>query len=140
MADRHIDQDETKIYGNYAVKRIRGRVRGLIPEFNGALDYVADRLEEATGTVTEAVRDARAVDAAIRQGTPTRRSALKEAVSLLGRFSKHLDSHPAGTIDRKTFFTYDGTAGGIGKGVLNVLGALQHIAKKLKEKGSPIKS
>ena len=63
---------------------------------------------------------------------------MKNAVSLLGRFSSHLDSHAAGKLDRKTYFVANGTAGGVGKSVPRVIAALQHVAKKLKAKSSPV--
>jgi len=139
MGDRHIDHDETKIYGDYAVNKLRSRVVGLIPEYDAALKYVASELEEATQAVSEAVADARGADAEVRKGTRARGSVLKQSVSLLGRFSKHLDAHAAGTIDRKSYFVADGTAGGIGKSVPRVLRALQHMTKKLKDKNTPVK-
>jgi hypothetical protein len=140
MADRYIDQDEIEIYGSYAVTKIRDRVKGLVPEFDKALEYVASELSEGTKSVADAVADARAADAEIRKGTQARGSVLKQGISLLGRFSKHLDAHAPGAIDRKTFFVADGTAGGVGKSVPRVLRALQHIAKKLKAKDSAVKS
>jgi hypothetical protein len=140
MADRYIDYDETEIYGTYAAEKLRTRVKGLIPSYDAAIEYIAGELTEATKTVQETVIDARAADAEIRKGSKERGSILKQAVSLLGRFSKHLDTHPPGTIDRKTFFVADGTAGGVGKSVPRVLKALQHIATKLKAKDSPVKS
>lgn len=140
MADRYIDHDETEIYGTYAADKIRARVKGLIPEYDKALEYVASEIEEATTAVQGAVADARAADAEIRKGSHARGSVLKRSVALLGRFSKHLDTHAPGTIDRKVFFVADGTAGGVGKSVPRVLRALQHIGKQLKVKGSPVKS
>jgi hypothetical protein len=138
VPDRYIDQDETKIYGAYSSRKIRTRVVGLIPAYDKALEYVAGELDAATQAVSEAVEAAREADATIRGGTQARRSALKNAVSLLGRFSSHLDSHAAGKIDRKTYFVTNGTAGGVGKSVPRVIAALQHIAKKLKAKASPV--
>jgi hypothetical protein len=140
MPDRYIDHDETEIYGAYAADKIRSRVKGVIVEFDDALEYVAAEISEATQAVQGAVADARAADAEIRKGSKARGSVLKQAMSLLGRFSKHLDTHAPGTIDRKTFFVADGTAGGVGKGVPRVLRALQHIGKQLKAEGSPVKN
>ena len=140
MADRYIDHDETEIYGAYAADKIRDRVKGLITEYDTALEYVATELTDATKAVQTAVADARAADAKIRTGSHARGSVLKRATALLGRFSRHLDTHAPGIIDRKTFFVADGTAGGVGKSVPRVLHALQHIAKHLKVQGSPVKS
>lgn len=140
MADRYIDQDETKIYGEYAAGKIRKRVVGLVPEFDKALEYVASEIETATNAVEAAVTEARTHDATIRKGTKQRVSALKQAIDVLGRFSKHLDTHPAGTIDRKTYFTVNGTAGAVGRSASRVLLALNHIALKLKAKETPVKS
>lgn len=138
VTDRYIDQDETQIYGTYSSRKIRTRVVGLIPAYDKALEYVADELDAATLAVSAAVEAAREADAAVRGGTDVRRSALKNAVGLLGRFSKHLDSHAPGKVDRKTYFVTDGTAGGVGRSVPRVIAALQHISKKLKAKSSPV--
>jgi hypothetical protein len=139
MPDRYIDQDETEIYGTYAANKIRSRLKGLIPEFDAALEYVAADIADATNAVQEAVADARTTDAEIRKGSQSRGSILKQGLSLLGRFSKHLDTHAPGAIDRKTFFVADGTAGGVGKSAPRVLRALQHIGKQLKAEGSPVR-
>jgi hypothetical protein len=73
----------------------------------------------------------------LRKGVQDKVPALTQALELLGRFSKHLDSHPAGTVDRKVFFTADGTAGGIGRSAPRVLLAVTHITGKLDSKNKP---
>jgi hypothetical protein len=138
MADRFIDQDETQIYGPYAARRIRAKVVGLVPVFDAALHYLADQLDTATAAVKSAVDDARAHDAKLRKGVQKKTPLLKQAIGLLGRFSKHLDGHEAGAIDRKVFFTADGTAGGVGKGAASVLLAVTHIVGKLKDPASGV--
>jgi hypothetical protein len=135
MADRFIDQDETQIYGPYAARRIRTRVVGLVPAFDGALLFMADELEAATLAVKSAVDDARTHDARLRRGVQQKTPLLKQAIGLLGRFSKHLDGHAPGAIDRKVFFTADGTASGVGKGAASVLLAVTHITGKLDDPG-----
>lgn len=138
MADNFIDQDETQIYGTYAAGKMRTRIQGLVPAFDAVLEHLATELDDATSAVADAVAHARATDAAIRKGTAQKGSALKNAVALLGRFSKHLDGHADGTVDRKVFFTADGTAHGVGKSVPRVLLALSHIGRKLRDPESPV--
>jgi hypothetical protein len=133
MADRFIDQDETQIYGPYTARRMRTRLVGLIAEYDPALVYIAGQLDAATLGVKNAVDAARAQDARLRRGVQQKRPLLEQAIALLGRFSKHLDGHAPGAIDRKVFFTADGTAGGVGKSAAAVLLAVTHIAGKLQD-------
>jgi hypothetical protein len=138
MADRFIDQDETQIYGPYAARRILTRVVGLIPEFDPALVYLANQLYIATAAVKSAVDDARTHDARLRRGVQQKRPLLKQAVGLLSRFSKHLDGHASGAVDRKVFFTADGTASGVGQGAASVLLAVTHVTSKLQDPESGV--
>lgn len=138
MADRFIDQDETQIYGPYTSRRIRTRVVGLVPAFDVALDYLADQLDIATVAVKTTVDGARTHDARLRRGAQEKTPLLKQAISLLGRYSKHLDGHAPGTIDRKVFFVADGTASGVGRAAASVLLAVTHIAGKLQDPDSNV--
>jgi hypothetical protein len=138
MADRFIDQDETQIYGPYAVRRILARVLGLIPAFDPALVFLAGELQTATGAVKNAVDAARTHDARLRRGVQQKRPLLEQAVGLLSRFSKHLDGHASGVVDRKVFFTADGTASSVGKGAASVLLAVGHISGKLQDPESGV--
>lgn len=131
MADRFIDKDETKIYGEYAAKKIRRVVVGLIPPFDAGLKHVANELDKATKTVADAVAAAHDADTAIRKQTKNKLPALDGALDVLKRFSAHLDTHPANTVDRKAFFTGTGTVSGIGRSANKVLATLQHIAAQL---------
>lgn len=138
MPDRFIDQDETKIYGPHASKNIRARLIGRIAEFDAALHYVADEMDANTVAVASAVEAARAKDAERRQGVASKAPLLQEAQRLLGRFSKHLDGHDS-NIDRKVFFSKDGTAGGVGRSAQAVLLAITHIALKLSDTKCPVR-
>lgn len=137
MADRFIDQDETQIYGPYAARRIR-RLVGLLPAFDPVLMYFAGEIEAATGAVKDAVDSARTQDARVRRGVQQKRPLLEQATGLLGRFSKHLDGHAPGAVDRKVFFTADGTASGVGRGAASVLLAVTHITGKLQDEQSAV--
>jgi len=139
MADKYIDQDEVKIYGPYATKRIRKWLVGRLPQYDSALDYCADQIDTATLAVTSAVEDARDKDADLRKGATDKKPLLQEAISLLGRFSKHLSGHARDTIDRKVYFTKDGTAGGVGRSAQNVTLAVTHIARKLGATGCQVR-
>jgi hypothetical protein len=136
MTDRFIDQDETQIYGPYASKRIRALI-GLIAAFDAGLAHLADEIDAATAAVKEAVTSARDKDAELRDGVQKKIPALAQSLDLLGRFSKHLNAHPAGAVDRKVFFTADGTVGGIGRSAPRVLLAITHITGKLDPANKP---
>lgn len=131
MADKFIDQDETKIYGPHTSANIRKRLIGRISAFDDALKYVADQVDANTAAVAAAVAAARGKDAEGRKGVQKKAPLLKQARALLGKFSKHLGTHDAGVVDRKVFFTKDGTAGGVGTGAHDVLLAVTHIKGKL---------
>lgn len=139
MTDRYIDQDEIGIYGPHSSKKIRERVAGLLPTFDPALLYIADQIDTATTAVQTAVSSARDTDAQTRQGSKQKSPLIADASELLGRFSRHLDSHKSGTIDRKVFFTTDGTIAGIGRGANDILLAITHIATKLSDQNSPVR-
>jgi hypothetical protein len=139
MADRFIDQDETQIYGPFAARRIRTRVVGLVVECDPALSYLADQIDAATLAVANAVAAARTDDAELRRGVRQKTPLLKQATGLLGRFSKHLDGHAPGAVDRKVFFTADGTARGVGRGAAAVLLAVTQIAGKLQNQNSGVR-
>jgi hypothetical protein len=129
VADKFIDQDETQFYGPFTANGIRKRLLGQIPEFDSALMYLANQLDTSTATVKLAVDAARNKDAERREGSKAKTSLLTNARRLLGRFSNHLSAHEE--IDRKLFFTKDGTAGGVGYGAQDVLLSVTHIATRL---------
>jgi hypothetical protein len=139
MADKFIDQDETQIYGPYASKNIRARLLGRIAAFDAALVYIADGIDASTAAVKAAVDAARAKEADRRKGTKSKAPLLEQAKRLLGRFSKHLDGHDAGAVDRKIYFTKDGTARGAGQGAQDVLLAITTITTKLADPKSPVR-
>jgi len=138
VTDRFIDKDETQIYGEYAAKKIRSECVGIIKELDSAVKYAADSIDKATAAVKAAIDTGRSAGAGVRKGATGRKPALELARELLARFSNHLDSHKKGVIDRKTFFTLDGTVGGVGQGTADVLIALANLSTQLTEKVSPI--
>jgi len=140
MADAHIDQDEMLIYGSYAADHIRRRVVGLVPAFDAALTFAADGITQATATIASTVGAGREADAQLRQGAGGKRPALVEAIDVLVRFGNHLDGHKDGTVDKRLFFTANGTASGVGRGALKVLQALDNISTQLAKSDSPVKS
>src|SRR5262249_54981328 len=93
----------------------------------------------ATSTVTEAVAVGRKASADVRKGAADKRPALVAARDLLGRFSKHLDAQPAGSVDRKTYFVADGTIKGIGQSAARTQLALNHIASALAVSDTKVK-
>ncbi len=134
MADPFIDQEETQIYGPYASRMIRKLVVGLIPELDAGLNYSANRIDAATEAVAETLTAAQELDATRRQAVRNKRPMLRQARNLLTRFSRHLQAHAEGSVDRKVFFKADGTASGVGQSAAAVLQALTHISLKLKER------
>jgi len=139
MADRFIDQDETQIYGTHASKRIRTWLVGLVKQYDPALEYVADQIDASTAAVKVAIDAARTRDAERRKGAQGKEPLLKGAKRLLRQFSLHLAGHEPGLVDRKVFFTKDGTVAGVGSGVQDVLLGVTHIATKLKAPKSTVR-
>ena len=136
MADRHIDQNETQIYGAHTAKKIRTLVVGLVPVFDPALEHLATEIEHATAVVGAAVSSARGTDTVLRRGVKDKSAALASAVGVLGRFSRHLDSYKADTVDRRAFFPADGTAKGEGSTPPRVLLALTHLSGEITKKSN----
>ncbi|UQA54923.1 hypothetical protein [Polyangium aurulentum] len=139
MADRFIDQDETQIYGPHTSKHIRTWLIGLVKQYDPALEYVANQIDASTAAVKVAIDAARAKDAERRKGTLGKAPLLKAAKKLLGQFSLHLAVHDQGAVDRKVFFTKDGTATSVGAAVQEVLLVVKHIATMLAEPKSPVR-
>jgi hypothetical protein len=139
MADRYIDHDETKIYGEHAAKMIRKMAVGLVPAFDEAMEHLASEISHATEAVQAAVASGRSADAEVRKGTREKVPALDEARSLLSRFSSHLDAHEKGSVDRRDFFTGDGTLAGIGRSAPRVLLSLGHVSSVLRRENSPVR-
>ena len=138
MADRHIDQDETQIYGAHTANKIRTLVVGLVPVFDPALQHLVTEIEGATTVVATAVSSARGTDTALRKEVKGKSAALASAIGVLGRFSKHLDTHKADTLDRKAFFPADGTARGAGTTPPRVLLALTHLSGEIQKQSNPL--
>ena len=140
MTDRYIDQDETKYYGPYTAREIRKQVKGLIPAVDAGLEELAVRIETATAAVESAVGQARGADAGKRKGSRDKKPVLGKAKDVIRRFSKHLDTHAKGTVDRKVFFVRDGTVEGAGGAATDVLLALGHVTGELGKPGTPVKN
>jgi hypothetical protein len=138
MTDQYIDQDATQIYGAHAASKIRSLVVGLVPVFDPALLHLAKEIDHATTAMATAVTAARETDTDLRKGIKGKSAALASAMGVLGRFSKHLDTHAAGSLDRKAFFPADGTAKGAGGTPPRVLLALTHLGTEIKKKSHPL--
>jgi hypothetical protein len=140
MTDTFIDADETQIYGVYAARQIRRLIVPLNPQCAEAMGYAADTLDESTTTVKNAIDASRSASAGIRKGAVAKKPLNKEAKSVLVRFSKHLDTHKPGIVDRKTYFTRTGTVKGVGTGAQKVLQAVVHISTELSKEGCPVEN
>lgn len=140
MGDRYIDVDELSIYGPYASRQIRRQAVGLVSALDAGMSYLADEIDAATATAKTAVDASRTTAAGVRDTTRRKEPVKGQAKTLLGRFSKHLSSHEKGTVDRKVYFTRDGTAGGVGGSASKLLLAVTHIAAELSREGCPVRS
>jgi len=138
MADSHIDQNETQIYGPHASSQIRLVVVGLVPEFDPALLLLADKIDEATTVLAQMVSAAQSHDAGTRKVTVGKSAALESGIDLLSRFAGHLTGHPKGVIDRKTFFPRNGKLRGVGRSASRVLLGLKHLQGELAKKDCPV--
>ncbi|HEY4117726.1 MAG TPA: hypothetical protein VGM56_07720 [Byssovorax sp.] len=137
MADSYIDQDETQLYGPHASKHIRSHVVGLVAACDGALQHFADEIDAATTAVGEQIDAGRSASAGVRASAKDKRSPLTTASRLLSRFSAHLDTHEP-PLDRRVFFTDDGTVSGVGKSGARVLLALTTVKRQLSSKSCPV--
>ena len=139
MADKFIDLDETQFYGAHAARTMRSHVAGLVPEFKKGIEKLADEVEHATAEVKAALDASRRAGAEVRRQSQAKGPVLGEALQLLGRFSRHLDAQPRGSVDRRSFFPEDGTAAGVGRSAPRVLLALGRIQTQLKASGCELR-
>lgn len=138
MADRYIDHEETLIYGPYAARKIRAVALGLIPQFDAALTYLAKEIDGMTAAMEKSIGDARKSDTARRASTKERTPALQEGLDVLRRFSKHLDAHKAGVVDKRRYFS-GGSVSELGTSAPRVLLALSQIAIALSARDSGVR-
>lgn len=131
MADTHVDKFETQQYGAAAEAQLRQRVVGMQAEFDAAITWLADQMAGYTSGAAGLAGTSVALDGALQVAARSKREATAALRSVLGRFSKHLDTHPAGTVARGEWFTKDGTLKGIGAGAPKVAAAAAHIVGKL---------
>jgi len=137
MPDRYIDHEETLIYGPYAARKIKAVAMGLLPEFDGALGYLAKEISGATDGMERALQNTRRTDSLRRIGVKDKGPALEQALDVIKRFSRHLGAHKAGVVDKKRFFPW-GTATEIGTSSPRVLLALSHLATELLARDSGV--
>ncbi len=140
MTDKFIDQDEVSVYGPHASKQIRTRVIGLVGAFDAALNHIADNLDVSTQAIETAVNASRKKTLESQKGAKDKAPMLAQATELLNRFSNHLDGHKAGAVNRKLFFTLDGTVRGIGRSASNILLAVNRITGELSDTSCPVNS
>ncbi len=132
MADTYIDYDETKIYGDYAIDQITQHVVGRLREFDPALHFAATALRAATDVVAGHLHAARSGSSALHAAVSAREAPLAEARDVLARFSKHLESHRAGSVPYGQFFVEPPHT--LGKrGPARVIAALDHVIGALDE-------
>jgi len=138
MADTYIDDDETRLYGDYAIEQIGLQVMGRLREFDPALQYAIAALRAATDAVAGHLYVARAADPGLHRAIAHRERAIGEARECLQRFSKHLESHRPGSVAYGAFFVEpcDTLAR---RGPWRLLAALDHVLGSLGELGGPIR-
>lgn len=141
MADRYIDQDETQIYGPYAKQKIVSVVIPLAPEeFKPALHKLAAELESSTQSMGQILEQSRGARLQVQDGSAQKATVMELASSTLSRFSKHLDTHKAGVLNRRAFFPEDGTASGVGRTPVRYQLALSRISTLLADAKSPVEN
>lgn len=132
MADGHIDHDETRIYGDYAVEQIAHHLVGRVRELDPALHLVTTALRAASDAVAAHLRAARASDADLNAALASREAPLAEARDVLTRFSRHLESHRGGVVPYGAFFV-EASATLARRGPQRLLAALDHVLGSLDE-------
>lgn len=132
MADLFIDYDETRIYGDYAVEQIALLAIGRVRELDAALQYVSQALRVATDAVAAHLYAARAQDPEYHAQVARREAPIAEARDVLARFSKHLESHRAGTVAYGAFFVEPSSTLSR-RGPQRLLAALDHVLGSLDE-------
>ncbi|MSP62206.1 MAG: hypothetical protein EXR72_18110 [Myxococcales bacterium] len=138
MADEYIDKDEPQIYGPHAARKILHVLGGMEAIYHPLARHLAAQICLETAAVKVAVDGSRMVKTTLRQGVVTKVPAMMAGRTVLRRFSKHLDGHAEGAIDRTQFFGDGGKYANIGRSAPKILTALQHIAGALKKKGSGV--
>ncbi|MSP60505.1 MAG: hypothetical protein EXR72_09230 [Myxococcales bacterium] len=138
MADEYIDKDEPQIYGPHAAKKIIHVIGGMEALYHPVARHLATQIDQETATLKRVVSEGRTVKTTLRKGVVAKGPAMKHGRTVLRRFSKHLDGHAEGVIDRTRFFGDGGKLGSIGSSAPKILAALQNIAGVLKKKGSGV--
>lgn len=95
MADPYIDQYETLSYGPFAIRQIQELLIGLDPDFDTALEAIVQRIQGATASVEQALRDAGDTTAL---GGPRGRTddIVSQARGALRRLAGYLESRQSG--------------------------------------------
>lgn len=138
MADRYIDFDETRVYGEYAVERIEQLVAGRLAPFDPALQYVVAALRLVNASVAEQLQAARAADATLNTEVHAREEPLAEARDVMLRYARHLESHRRGTVPYEAFFLEpSGTLAG--RSPARVLAAVEHMMGALAERRDTVR-
>jgi hypothetical protein len=140
MQGVHISLDDTQTFGPSATHRVRLHLAAdvAVPTvLQGALLFFCDEVDHATTTLGALIAATRTLASELHGHTEEKKPALRTAKSLLGKFSRHLDTQD-GPVDRRSFFTHDGTAGGVGESASRVLLAVTHIEALLGGAGATI--
>jgi hypothetical protein len=130
MPTTHITIDDLLVYGPKATQTILADLVGLDTHWDVMLKFLCGELDHATASVADLVETTRELDADRHVHVEEKAPALTAARALLGRFSAHLDAQPT-HVNRKVFFTHDGTAHGVGRSASRVLFALTHLEQLL---------
>jgi len=138
MADTYIDDDETRLYGDYAIEQMGLQVVGRLREFDPALQYAMSALRAATDAVAGHLYVARSADPALHRAIAQREHAIAEARQCLQRFSRHLESHRPGTVPYGAFFVEPCDTLSR-RGPWRLLAALDHVLGSLAELGGPVR-
>ncbi|MBL8601004.1 MAG: hypothetical protein JNK72_03675 [Myxococcales bacterium] len=132
MADRYIDDDETRLYGDYALEQIALHLVGRVREFDPALQFATAALGSATELVAAHLYAARSADPALHAALSRRERVIADARSALLRFGHHLEAHRPGAVPYGAFFV-EASNTLARRGPWRLVAALDHVLGSLDE-------
>ncbi len=138
MADTHIDFDETRIYGDYAIEQIARHVAGRLREFDPALHFAVAALRAATDAVAGHLHAARSANPALHALMASREAPVREGRDVLQRFAHHLLGHRAGSVAVDRFFV-DAPETLAHRGPMRLLAAIDHVLGTLDERADSVR-
>lgn len=126
MADPHIDQFETLVYGEHACDQMKKVCLGRIPELDGMVLFAVARQEQANAAMKAALdahpKPPAAADAA---------AVLEEARDTLVRFASYIQSLKGHPIPLSTFFRNENPSVVARRRLVKLAAVVAHIAGEI---------